>query len=332
MVSSRLTPHHSIDYDDTLTTDQRFARLRMDDIRREHLEGWRVQVLSKWFPLYNIRQPVTLGTYTRSSKPIMTRWYHRDTVHLTKGGYASPTDLARDYLTYKYPDLNLRFYGHQLEAFHNPFRKPPLFAYPSDIARAVYIDIDAAYWTILRIVGWDVDYKPGKWLSPRSDNADYPYPHIKQSRNNMVSMALRANINMWDGEKLVNRKTRNKWLNDSLWCLVQDVLNGVASDMQYIGAVYGYTDGFIIPENKLDHAAYVMASWGLNSSVRHYGRGRVFAAGSYSIGGHTTSNNRRKPIPVDNVYAPYKTWLRKQMFFWSNNRGVYNDIVPTIGG
>jgi hypothetical protein len=156
-------------------------------------------------------------------------------------------------------------------------------------------------------------------------NQDFPLPHIKESRNSLVTVGLPGSSNMWDGTKLVSKRMNKKRINMQIWAIVQDVLNGIAYDMRRAGAVYIYTDGYIFPESSIDLPFEIAASWGVNLSTRHTGGARVQGPGNYAIGGHKSGRYSRRIAHHDKVYAPHHEWLRKQVRHWSLVRGVYSN-------
>ena len=232
-----------------------------------------------------------IGSFSWVGMKSKTRYIQASTAIPVGSLLATPGDVARDYLREKFPKRNrITTDQYQRVTVH---RHHPLYAAPCRIDDAVYIDLKAAYWSIIRIVGWDVDYNPGRWLGQGSDMSDFPYDGHKLARNCLATAGLISPQTMWiaDEQKLISVKRGNPMANYSLWSLLQDVLNAIASDCVKAGAVYVHTDGYICHRKKAGAIHDIIESWGLESGVKNEGVAQVFTAGTYSIG---PKPNRRK--------------------------------------
>lgn len=203
--------------------------------------------------------------------------------------WATPTQIAREYINYKADKLPLRARMHQITACTEPKRYPPLY---SGIAEGdlVYVDMKAAYWTILQVIGWDVQYMPNKYIGRRMGVSDFPYPDWKMARNCLVTVGRPATIRTFDidRKKFDVTTVGSRYTNNLLWAAVMDILNGIARDAVRLGAYYVYTDGYIFRERDFERAKVGLDAWGLTFEVRHRGHGFVSAPGCYSVGDHTT--------------------------------------------
>jgi hypothetical protein len=279
-------------------------------------------LITSWFPMTSLTRPTVLGSLSWTCIPDKHRWIINHHATDIGAGWVTQTDVARDYLDYKYGHWKGRVTTGQYNEVVARKRSSPLVAIPGQYDNAVYVDLDSAYWTILKIVGWDVDYYPLRFVNVRSDNRDFPTPELKLARNSLVTMGLPGSMKMWTGEKLIVKKTGSRYINLVLWALVQDVLNAFAVDMLRIGAIYAHTDGYIIPEAQLDDAWSLAGAWGLSLSVRHHGDATVYGPGAYSIGGHICKHRPREPKPLMKVYNPGCSWLRRKISFHSRRRKV----------
>jgi len=265
--------------------------LHQDDLMRvlvraqmEELASERPQIKTDpvaTFPsLYSIHDYTFIGSFAWTSQAGKWKIVASKNALKTSVGWQTPAELARDYIKVKYKKPG-RVTREQYDEFMRK-RAAPLLAIPGTYENSLYLDLKSAYWSILQVIGWDVDYYPGKWLGVKSDVRDFPYWKNKLSRNCLVSVGLTGMGKAWDGEKLVFHKKQNPYTNMMLWSCVQDVLNGVAYDMKRAGAVYAHTDGYIVEEKNYHSAMEVFDSWGLVGTVRSEGRHEVITVGTYS--------------------------------------------------
>lgn len=230
--------------------------------------------------------------------------------------YWTSADIARTYLEVRYSDDRRRT---TTEAYCYCFQpKPksvPMYAKPTK-GDLVYVDLKAAYWSILEAVGWNVEYSPGKYVGKRSDNSDFPYQDDKLARNILVSSGLKRRVAVWTGRRLTTINGRNPLYNGILWCLVQDVLHGVATDMLVLGAVYVHTDGYILPAKLATDAIGIADNWGLHARVKYMGGGEVLGPSNYWIEGKPLRRPKpAKPKVHENVRPPKSMdWLRLRIF------------------
>lgn len=295
--------------------------LQMMERYLEKSEGWSLELVDTWFPLAAYTDTLILGVFSRSNMSKHHKWLHtRRAIHM-EYGVLSPAEMARIYLDVKYPDRKPRMTTKQYQEFWSKRRSPPLAVKPCKIDDAVYIDVKSAYWSITKIVGWDVDYSPSRFLGVKSSNTDFPYPEIKLARNSLVSVGLPGSVQIWHGGKVSVQKKGNKYINMVLWGLVQDVLNGIALDMIAAGALYAHTDGFIIPANRIDAAASAIEAWGLDWSIKGQGRAEIRSVGEYTIDGLRGEFRRgTKPHAYWKIYDPDREWLRSRIRFFSERQ------------
>lgn len=229
-------------------------------------------------------------------------------------GVQSEPEIARDYLTVKYARRPAIKRVQLAEVEKN--RTAPYFAIPCRFEEGCYIDLKSAYWQIIMAGGWDIDYYPFHWLSPRSDNSDFPAPHLKVARNSIVSLARKSKITIWTGKKLIQENTSQVFRNAPLWAFVMDTLHSVACDMIEIGAVYVHTDGYIVPADQAGSAFRVLESWGLLGGIKAWGETEVKAVGVYQVGSKRSLHKTPiLPHSFDNVATHYRDWL-KPRFNW----------------
>ena len=304
----------------------------MNEIRREKSDGMNIKIVTRFPPLSELKGMTFLGSFSWTSKATNEKWIMQSHAYELGAGYVTPSDIARDYIAVKFAGVRLRCNSRQWQEVVKERKSQPLFAAPCTLTKAYYIDLKSAYWQILQLGGWDVDYSPKRFLSPRSDVYDFPVPEIKLARNCLVSMGLPSGVNVWiPNVGFAHRKPQKASVNLILWGLVQDVLHGVAYDLlQCAGAVYINTDGYIIPDNRMSEASAVLDSWGLNWTIKHDGRAEVRGAGDYDIGGYTSKRVRTVPRPFSYIRPRAIDWLRNKIKFWSKriNMNLKNVTLP----
>lgn len=287
---------------------------QMIDRTKERNEGWQIHLLDKFFSLNRLHHSCSLGTFAWSSAPIFTKWLHRPNARNYGGGWMTPGDIARDYLALKYPNRRIRITTSQWQSCVKDRRNAPLYCVPCRMDHGVYVDLSGAYWQIVRAVGWDVSYNPGKFLAQNSSMHDFPYWTEKMARNCLVSVGVSAPMRMWTGDKIIFVKKPNRFVNLILYRLVMDVLNGAAYDAIQAGASYVYTDGYLVDVKFLPGVCQALDAWGLQYTFKHDGVTHIKAAAAYECGDYRTKqyNRNRRDHAVNKVYDPGVAWLRKR--------------------
>lgn len=314
---------------DRLTTEQSRMLANMADRQNERLKKVKTNVVSHWFPITELTKPAVIGTYSISGMVEKKKWIHRQYVRsIGSSHYCTPGDIARDYLILKYPKRNMRITTRQYQDIMQVNRTPPLFCQPVQLENAHYVDIRSAYWTITKLGGWDVDYSPGRFMCVRSDNSDFPYFFDKLARNTLVTAGLLSPLRVWTGSSVEIKSKPGNLANRVLWAFVMDVLNGVAYDAVRAGAVYCFTDGYIVPDSKLQSVLAAIESWGLPVSIKHSGKADVRMVASYRVGKHRTRPYRRsmRRAHINKIHPVYIDWLRFRVRkFWEKRERLYLD-------
>lgn len=288
----------------------------------ERTEKYNHELINEWPRITDITSRVYLGMFAWTLPNDKRRLLWEPT-HVNLGyGPATPGDIVRDYLGYKFPK-RLRVTTQQYHEImkHRSF---PCMAIAGDYPDMTYVDLKSAYWSIMCAVGWDVDYNPGKWMGVRSSVLDFPLPDNKPARSALVTAGLSSPVRVWDGHRLGWQSTNNMHINYSLWALVQDVLHGVAHDMLDVGAVYVHTDGYIVPSGRVGEAMEVIESWGLRSGIKAAGPAHIWGVGVYRVGDHKTKRQHALPFKDHvNVNAIEKDWLRMKFRKFAENKTRY---------
>lgn len=228
------------------------------------------------------------------------------------GFIQTPPEVSRDYLRVKYTEARRHTLA-QYRAINEP-RSAPMYCKIGVYPDMAYVDIKAAYWTIIKIVGWDVDYHPGRWIGKRSENEDFPIPDNKLARNCLVTAGLMTPTHVWTGEKLKPFQGHNTLVNYDLWALAQDVLHALATIALKAGAVYVHTDGYIVPQHRTPALIEEISKWGLRAGVKGQGDCEIYAMGCYKIGNFATKHKVHfKGHDMDKVYRPDIAFLKPRI-------------------
>lgn len=296
-------------------------RSEMVALRIEKNKSTTIHVVDEWFPLSQLKAPAYVGAFAITTMDKKVKWVKRRHAHYTDAGIVTPGDIARDYLTVKgYSTRTAMARKLDVLALRDMGHRPPLYAVPGSHGPGVYLDITSAYWSIMQAIGWGVDYKPGVRMVKRCPVNDFPYPEIKMARNSMVSIGLTHKMKVWDGDKMHFTSGSSRFRNYVLYAAVMDILNNFASDMIAAGAVYAYTDGFIVPHASISNTLAVFDDWGLPASVKADGDIVVRRSGAYRVGTKQTRTfSRGREVAIDKVKARDIEWSRR-VFSWLRRR------------
>lgn len=272
------------------------------------------------------------GTYSccmmRSNRRIV------DVTHCADIGYGRETisALSRDYLKAKYPKGN-RIRHKQAALMH---RMPaPLFVKPGILTAGAYVDMVRAYWQITRVVGWDVDYWPEKWIGVQSSNDDFPLSGNKLATNMLVSSCLPGGVCFIDDTgKITSRARWTQQLNLQLHMCVMMCLHAVANIARYHGAIYVNTDGAIIPECNVEAMIdEVKSRIGLVMRVKSRGYCEVKSVGAYHVGRSVSRRfDRAYTHATSNLYPDIDllAWQRAKFYKLAVVRNEYLTTVDKL--
>lgn len=298
----------------------------------KRMDQWQTFYVQKFPDEKYFNELVILGTFSYSL-PSTRRRIVAERIKLDEEIYETPSAIARDYLRHVYkcgPKATRR----QLENVRG-IPPVPSYAAPRSFADGRYIDIQSAYWSLMKIIGWNVDYNPGLWLSPGRPPSDFPFPDHKVARNCLVSAGRMGGVDpetkepigipIYDPHKLPGNPYTtlirgSELKNNQLVRLIHDVLNAIADQAIKEGAIYANNDGYIVPdEASANRVIGVVMDWGLMPRIKARGGGRVKASGTYEVGKIKTLNYEAMGgvLPIRNVYSPdYAKWLQKEFSFF----------------
>lgn len=283
------------------------------DIRQRN-EGTRLQIVETWPRLTHLGENVICGSFSWYGVTSKTRWILAGKQVTIGNEVTTPSMLARSYLTLKYP-RRVRCVTGQYHEIMKP-RSHPLYAIPRSSNDAVYLDLKAAHWSIVRVLGWDVDYYPGVWLGQGESMEDWPYPDHKLARNCLVTAGLEATTKMYvySTGKLIVRKRGHEKVNRGLWSAVQDILHSIAYEVIQAGAYYVHTDGYLCDFEDSYAVRKAVAAWGFELQEKYRGPAMVYGPGYYSIAHRTRPAPRFPMEEVRHVHnLSYREWLRSRV-------------------
>lgn len=292
----------------------------------EKYTGWKIELVEKMPLTRELTETTFIGAFSWTQIGAKRRWLiRRHAIDIGQGIHVTPTDLARAYLKYKFgATYRKRCTTSQYKSCIGVHHQAPLYANPSRLDSAVYLDVKSAYWQILFTGGWNIEYNPQKWIGWGSPLNDFPYPDIKMARNALVSVSLAGSMRVWQDGQLKVWKRGNQYVNLIMWAYVQDVLNGIAWDMVHMAkAVYVNTDGYIVADEYLEHAYAVADLWGIHITPRHTGAAVVRGAGDYDIGTRLSGYRARLGhYPIDKINPHGGEWLRDKYRTQAARRGT----------
>ncbi len=178
-----------------------------------------------------------------------------------------------------------------------------------------FFDIESTYFSILKLVGWNVNYMPERWVIPGRAPLDFPLPTNKGARNYLVTIGLPRPMTVWTGSGFIEQRGQNVHINQGLWRLVMDILHSIAYIAVQLGATYCNTDGYILPSKNAPALIRAIRQWGLNARELGSGETSVFGIGNYSVGSKTSGRYSPEFVsqPMSNLYETPRVWLERNI-------------------
>lgn len=279
----------------------------------EHNAKFKPSVFKSVPPLESIDELCVFGVYSRTLLKSELHYLSIAASVDINGATCSITEVSRWYLDYYHPN-SLRSFGSLTRSLWELSQRPPLYVHRSTIRKASYVDIKSTYYSILSVVGWNVDYYPHQWVIQGRLPLDFPLRNDKVARSYLVTASLKSVVGMWTGKRAFYRQTRNRHINYSLWGIVTDILHSIAQyAVDECEAVYVHTDGYIIPEEYTDKLINHISSWGLLAGVKHNGECMVCGFSNFMVGERRTEgfNPAKYHQDVDGIDRTVdRIWLR----------------------
>jgi hypothetical protein len=289
-------------------------------------ENWTPTFVRKLPDPYTLKEVTIIGTYSFTMQQSRRRLLvEKELLTLDQDHRETPPAVARDFL-YSVYGHGPRVKHDQMETNTDGLRPAPNYADPCSFPEGYYIDIVSTYWSIMQIVGWNVDYWPGKWISPGRPPTDFPFPENKIARNCLVSAGTVRPMLRFIPDKRPDPfddklSPGNPLANTGLIRLITDTLNAIAGQAVDMGAVYVNNDGFIVKSHKAAaDVCQLIFDYGLTPQIKGEGPGEVKSAGAYKVGSMTSAPYmaRSETKAVNSIYRPkYARWLRERLAFFA---------------
>lgn len=252
----------------------------------ERQARYKTIIVDSFPPLNIMNERIYWGVLSWTLPARKERWLKPSAVINIGHGIQTGSEVARDYLDYYHPD-RLRATGRQAEMI-TMHRSAPIYCEPSVRDGMSYVDISSAFWSIMSIVGWDVDYFPGKWIVKGRPPLDFPLGDHKVARTSLVMCGLPTPMRVWNGERMIAQRRENKHINLGLWSLIMDTLHALGAQAVRLGAIYVHTDGYILPSENADEMIDIIHSFQLQAKVKARGLAVVLGMGNWRIGERRT--------------------------------------------
>lgn len=292
---------------------------------QERQEKYAYKIIDYFPPLTEFpNERIYLGVNSWTLPDRGERWLKPGAYYVTDFGIQTAGEIARDYLDWKFP-RRLRAVREQKASLNLP-RSAPLYCSPAVLEAACYVDLKGAFWSIMSLVGWNVDYYPNHWLVRGTPPNDFPYPEIKPARNALVSCGLPTPLRMWTGKKVARQFRTNLHINMGLWACIMDVLHALASVARQLEAVYIHTDGYILPQWHAETLIEFCQSFGLTASIKARGVGAVIGMGNWKVGDHSTKNYGKAYAlmgTVDYIYQTDRKALQAKLWHYRQHINDY---------
>ncbi|MFW5692451.1 MAG: hypothetical protein ACOCX3_03785 [Chloroflexota bacterium] len=250
-----------------------------------------------------------LGAFTQTNINLKHKLIDKSIAIPAGGAVAAPTEWARSYLMWKFKRRPVRLRT-QINACLMPERVPPRFSLPGSYSDMVYVDLKAAYWSMLKIFGWNTDYNPGQWWGLGDTLRDWFLEDHKLARNMLVSAVTVSHVCCWQGGALFWRKFNNPLANAPLWAAVQDTLHLIAGYAVRAGAVYVHTDGYIMPRRSVEGFADRLSMIGLGVGEKYSGDVAIYGVGRYQFPKSRRLDEReRTPSTIYHINDVPASWM-----------------------
>ena len=239
------------------------------------------------------------------------RWIIAEEVHVGYG--VTYIDLARSWI-----ELNAKLPVRRKHVDNPLLRAPvPLFARVGRYEDCVYVDIKSTYRRILELVGYDVEYRAGKWIGQGNARSGLEeLPKIAYSSVVALSANYRKTIIRKTSIGLVNEKVHNKYANVCLYTLTRDVLHCIYSDIMRAGfeVYYANTDGYIVKSKDAEKICDIMNNWNFDGKIKMEGDVRVYGVGTYAFNGEEPLRRIvfRRDVSTELSDATFCDWLRSR--------------------
>lgn len=296
---------------------------KMKALSFERANKYDIQVMKTLPDIWRFDDTIWLGSFSWSwangTRKIIQSSYAR----YPFGVPQTPAELARDYLTIKFPEP-LKAHKKQLDDWRENFRSAPLFADPCYLPDACYVDLKSAYWSILNLIGWDTEYSYKRFWGRGTQPLDFPFPDDKLTRNILVSAGVTGRVPMWYNRRILEVMRGNRLKNLGLWSAVNDILHFIAVHaVNACSAVYVHTDGYIVPRENAWELTSFIEDLGLSWGIKYQGDATIYGVGAYDIEGHTCAPQQRV------THEPFSNLVGRDPVFMVENLRYFKRVKDT---
>lgn len=231
-----------------------------------------------------------------------------------------PGDVARAWVRYNY-DLPIKRRRDQKRTF-----ALPIMARRGVYPDGVYLDIRHAYLDILGAVGYDVDYRLGKYLAAHPVLLPDDVVKTKWVYAIIIAMSAGARSRMVIKSKehgLIGRASFNVFSNPCLYALASEVLASIAKQVlkEYPDQTfYINTDGYIVDPRVQDGVEQIVRAWGFDIREKARGETEIWGVGAWRCGAEKTLRHDSKAQDFCIALPECKeaSWLQDHFTFWLN--------------
>lgn len=188
--------------------------------------------------------------------------------------------------------------------------RQPIYAKPSELTDAVYIDLRSAYYSIVKAY-YPMQYWPLKYFSlpynrEKEDWEDYISKLAKVCTFSMIRSTYRTVYNTKE-DSMMTQWRYNVYMND-VATFLYDYLQSIASYIiKEFKAIYVHTDGYIVPFSEAEKVLeFLHDHWIGEARIKHAGETEVRGPGAYKIANHTSGMFKvfKQPREFNNLYIP----------------------------
>lgn len=284
-------------------------------IASEHIESLYPLIIYSKPRLMDLPPGTIIGTWAYSI-PGEARFILDNTLEVAPG--VLPGDLSRAWIRDQYK-LPFRRRKNQMERGY----PVPLHARRGKHGDCSYVDIKGAYLHILAL-GYDVEYRRQHYIGAEPREVPDQIAHNKFSYAIAVAMSgsKQSNLEVMGKEGVFHHRPLNLYSNPCLFCLAQDTLNAIGSEMLAVlsdQVVYANTDGYIVKAGYEQYAIDIIESWGFRASIKHRGDTIIRGVASYRVGDFETARFDRR---AEDYTGPLmdrdaRRWLKTRWVMWS---------------
>lgn len=232
-------------------------------------------------------------------RAIAGRWSFTDLVSTPRVRYVDAhdwpwrtLDLVRPFLGMRYKEANRKAAMHSsTERRWLDLPAPNYYEGGTIQGDYAYVDIRSTFYSIYRLLNF---YDPAVSVRGNSvsilkgwitlDECEI-FARDKVARNAVVGLARTQRWIEYHYGKPEEMTGVSRITSPGLWAVVALVLNAIALDaIEKFGAVYVYTDGYIVPADQRQGLLDYLCTWALSGRVEAFGEATIRGRGSYDFG------------------------------------------------